>query len=157
MKFWTRTLFAACLVIAILGPVAPAGAQSPPQGAAETLGAAKGVFERTCSRCHGLDRPLGKTFDKAGWEALVDRMKRNGAAFTDGERAQIVSYLLTKNGFEAKCSACHGTDRPLGKNKSAADWLATVQRMSGKKPGHLTDGEVANIAAYLSLVRPLPQ
>lgn len=157
MKFWTRMLSAACLVIEILGPVATAGAQSPPQGAVETLGAAKAVFERTCSRCHGLDRPLGKFFDKAGWEALVDRMKRNGAAFTDGERAQIVSYLLTKNVFEAKCSACHGTDRPLGKNKSAADWLATVQRMSGKKPGHPTDGEVANIAAYLSLVRPLPQ
>jgi len=64
--------------------------------------------------------------------------------------------LLTKNTFEAKCSVCHGIDRPLGKNKKAADWLATVQRMSGKKPGHLSDVELANIAAYLSVVRPLP-
>ena len=155
MKFGTRALLAAGLVLAILGVAATAGAQSPPQGAVETLGAAKAVFEKTCSKCHGLDRPLGKSFDKAGWEALVDRMKRNGAAFSDAERAQIVSYLLTKNTFEAKCSACHGVDRPLGKSKSAADWLATVQRMSGKKPGHLTGEEVANIAAYLSLVRPL--
>ena len=77
-------------------------------------------------------------------------MHDNGAEVSAAERAQVVAYLLTKNTFEAKCSACHGTDRPLGKSKSAADWLATVQRMSGKKPGHLTEAEVADIAAYLA-------
>jgi mono/diheme cytochrome c family protein len=83
-------------------------------------------------------------------------MHDNGAEVSAEERAQVVAFLLTKNTFEAKCSACHGTDRPLGKNKSAADWSATVQRMSGKKPGHLTEAEVADIGAYLSITRPLP-
>ena len=100
-------------------------------------------------RLPGLERPLSKTFDRAGWEKTVERMHDNGAEVNREERAQVVAYLLTKNTFEAKCSACHGTDRPLGKSKSAADWLATVQRMSGKKPGHLTEAEVADIAAYL--------
>ena len=45
--------------------------------------------------------------------------------------------------------------RPAARqSKSAADWLATVQRMSGKKPGHLERCEVADIAAYLALVTP---
>jgi mono/diheme cytochrome c family protein len=81
-------------------------------------------------------------------------MHDKGAEADKAERAQIVEYLLTKNTFEAKCSACHPTDRPLGQSKSAADWLATVQRMSAKRAGHLTEAEVAGIAAYLSLVRP---
>ena len=157
MKRTTSVMIVAACAVAVLGGIATVRAQSPSQGAAESLAAAKAVFERICSGCHGLDRPLGKTFDQAGWEALVQRMKGNGAVVSEAERAQIVSYLMTKNTFEAKCSACHGVERPLGKNKSAADWLATVQRMAGKKPGHLSAVEVANIAAYLSLVRPLAQ
>lgn len=158
MKSKKRAMIVAVWALAVLGGTATVWALSPLPGAAtETLAASKAVFERICSGCHGLDRPLGKTFDQAGWEALVQRMQSNGAVVSEVERAQIVSYLVTKNTFEAKCSACHGIDRPLGKNKGAADWLATVQRMAGKKPGHLTAGEVANIAAYLSLVRPPPQ
>jgi mono/diheme cytochrome c family protein len=120
------------------------------------LSEGKAVFERSCGVCHGLERPLSKTFDKAGWERTVERMHDNGAEVNAAERAQVVAYLLAKNTFEAKCSACHGTDRPLGKSKSAADWLATVQRMSGKKPGHLNEAEVADITAYLAVARPQP-
>lgn len=135
------------------GPVlAQTGSSSP----VVYLTEAKAVFEEACSVCHPLARPLSKTFDKAGWEKTVERMHDNGAEVGAGERARVVAYLLTKNTFEAKCSVCHGIDRPLGKNKMAADWLATVQRMSGKKPGHLTDAEAADIAAYLSITRPLP-
>ena len=117
---------------------------------------AKAVFERACNVCHGLERPLSKTFDRAGWEKTVERMHDNGAEVDAKERAQVVAYLLTKNAFEAKCSACHEVGRPLGKSKSAADWLATVTRMAGKKPGHLSDAETADIAAYLAVTRPLP-
>lgn len=115
---------------------------------------AKAVFERACNVCHGLERPLSKTFDKAGWEKTVERMHDNGAEVSAAERAQVVAYLLAKNTFEAKCSLCHGLERPLAAAKSAPDWLATVQRMAGKKPGHLSDAEAADIAAYLALTRP---
>jgi mono/diheme cytochrome c family protein len=142
--------------LTIVGAVTAAGAQTAAPDPVGYLTKAKAVFERACGVCHGLERPLSKTFDKEGWEKTVERMHDNGAEVSGEERAQVVAYLLTKNTFEAKCSTCHGIDRPLGKSKSAADWLATVQRMSGKKPGHLTEVEAADIAAYLSITRPLP-
>ena len=150
------------LIPAVLAAALAAGAGTPvaaQTGAADPvayLAEAKAVFERACGVCHGLERPLSKTFDKAGWERTVERMHDNGAEVSAAERAQVVAYLLTKNTFEAKCSACHEVGRPLGKSKSAADWLATVRRMAGKKPGHLGDAEVTDIAAYLGVVRPIP-
>jgi mono/diheme cytochrome c family protein len=144
------------VVLAALVPAGFAGAQSGSPDPVASMKAAKVVFERACGVCHGLERPLSKTFDKAGWEKTVERMHDNGAEVTAAERAQVVAYLLTKNTFEAKCSACHGIDRPLGKSKSAADWLATVTRMAGKKPGHVSDSEIADVAAYLAVTRPLP-
>ena len=32
------------------------------------LEAAKVTFEETCSKCHNINRPLGKKKDQAGWE-----------------------------------------------------------------------------------------
>ena len=152
----TRILVAAGSLFALVGAGSPAEGQNAAPSAFENMASAKALFERACGVCHGLERPLSKTFDRAGWEKTVERMHDNGAEVNKEERAQIVAYLLTKNTFEAKCSTCHGTDRPLGKNKAAADWLSTVQRMSAKKPGHLTEAEAADIAAYLAITRPLP-
>jgi len=140
----------------LVGAGAPAEAQTGAPKPVEYLTSAKALFERACGVCHGLERPLSKTFDKVGWEKTVERMHDNGAEVNKEERAQVVAYLLTKNTFEARCSFCHPTDRPLGKSKSAADWLATAQRMSEKKPGHLTEAEVADVAAYLAIIRPQP-
>ena len=156
MKIGARCLIAAAGMITLAGTVATAGAQAAAPSPVEQLTRAKAIFERACGVCHGLERPLSKTFDKAGWVKTIERMHDNGAEVSGEERAQVVAFLLAKNTFEAKCSACHGTDRPLGKSKSAADWLSTVQRMSGKKPGHLAESEVADIAAYLAVTRPLP-
>jgi mono/diheme cytochrome c family protein len=156
MKNVGRMMSAAGGFLTIVGAVTAAGAQTAAPGPVGYMTKAKTVFERACGVCHGLERPLSKTFDKEGWEKTVERMHANGAEVDKEERAQVVAYLLTKNTFEAKCSTCHGIDRPLGKSKSAADWLATVQRMSGKKPGHLTEAEAADIAAYLAVTRPLP-
>jgi cytochrome c5 len=55
--------------------------------------------------------------------------------------------------FETKCSACHATSRPLSKNKDRAGWEQTVQRMQGKRAGHLSDAEVETIIDYLTEVR----
>ena len=155
MKMTMRMVVATSGMFALVGSGTVVGAQTAAPSAVEYLTKAKAVFERSCGVCHPLERPLSKTFDKGGWEKTIERMHGNGAEVSAEERAQVVTYLLTKNTFEAKCSACHGTDRPLGKNKAAADWLSTVQRMSEKKPGHLMEAEAANIAAYLSVTRPL--
>ena len=160
MKKAVRLVVVTGFLFALGGSATTVRAQSPTPAPApdpaEYLAKAKSVFERSCGVCHGLDRPLSKTFDRAGWEKTVERMYKNGAKVNQDERSQVVAFLLTKNTFEAKCSACHGTDRPLGTSKSAADWLATVQRMSGKRPGFLTETEIADIAAYLSIIRATP-
>lgn len=156
MKTAVRRVVAAAGICVCLGAVNTAGAQTLEPNTVEYLAKAKGCFDQACGVCHGLERSLSKTFDKEGWEKTVARMHDHGAEVSREEREQVVAYLLTKNIFEAKCSTCHETGQPLGKKKSAADWLATVNRMSGMQPGHLTASEEAGIAAYLSVVCPLP-
>ena len=148
-----RLVFAlapACILTLALAANAQQAAPDP--GVA--ISAGKTAFEAGCKTCHGLDRPLSKVKTAAEWDVTVTRMIKNGAKVADEQKGQIVAYLAAKSTFDTKCAACHGTDRPLGKSKAAADWLATVQRMAGKKPGLLSDGEVAAVAAYLALERP---
>ena len=58
-----------------------------------------------------------------------------------------------KAAFEAKCSLCHGIDRPLGTNKTPAEWGETVTRMQKKAPDKISDAESRSIAAYLNAVQ----
>lgn len=55
--------------------------------------------------------------------------------------------------FEAKCSLCHGISRPLGKNKTPAEWSETVTRMQKKVPDKISDADVTAIVAYLNAVQ----
>ena len=55
--------------------------------------------------------------------------------------------------FEAKCSLCHGIDRPLGKNKTAVEWSETVTRMQKKAQDKISDADVKAILAYLNAVQ----
>jgi len=55
--------------------------------------------------------------------------------------------------FEKKCSLCHGISRPLGKNKTAAEWSQTVIRMQKKVPDQISDADVKAIVAYLNAVQ----
>jgi cytochrome c5 len=68
----------------------------------------------------------------------------------------VVAFLAAQSLFETKCSACHDLEKPLSKREKTADWQATVERMAAKRAGHLTVTKVAEIAAFLSAVRPLP-
>ena len=55
--------------------------------------------------------------------------------------------------FEAKCSVCHGIDKPLGKNKTPEEWSKTVSRMQKKAPDKISDADVNAIVAYLNAVQ----
>jgi len=70
----------------------------------------------------------------------------SGAIASEGNEA-------AKELFEAKCSACHATSRPLGKNKDRAGWEQTVKRMQGKRSGHISDAEAETIINYLAEIR----
>ena len=41
-------------------------------------------------------------------------------------------------------------------DERGADWLAAVQRMAARMPGHLVDTELAAVAAYLAVERSRP-
>ncbi|MBI5417130.1 hypothetical protein HZA55_04175 [Candidatus Poribacteria bacterium] len=59
----------------------------------------------------------------------------------------------SKSLFEKKCSSCHPTRLPLGKNKTLDEWIATVKRMQSKMNNFLTNDEVKQLAAYLAETR----
>lgn len=52
--------------------------------------------------------------------------------------------------FEAKCSTCHGLDRPTSKKKSKEEWEKTVLRMKSKPKASITDEEATKIIDYLA-------
>jgi mono/diheme cytochrome c family protein len=55
--------------------------------------------------------------------------------------------------FEAKCSLCHSIGRPLGTNKTPAEWSETVTRMQKKAPEKISAADVKAIVAYLNSVQ----
>jgi cytochrome c5 len=51
------------------------------------------LVESKCSLCHTTERVYAADYDRATWEATVDRMKANGLVITDEEYEQVVAYL----------------------------------------------------------------
>jgi len=77
-------VFAAALALAAL----------PALAADYDAAAAKSTFETKCSKCHGIDRPLSKNKDAAGWQETVKRMQGKLAGhISDAEAAAIARYL----------------------------------------------------------------
>ena len=115
------------------------------------LQSGKKSFETACSKCHKLDIPLSKRFDRAGWEGILGAMTARGASFAPADRALIVDYLVVKSTFETKCSTCHGTQNSLAAKRSRGQWETTVKRMAAKNPPEFTPQEIEQIIAYLTL------
>ncbi len=92
------------LVLAVFAivPLAVTADETAPAGEQIDMEAAKVTFETTCSKCHALQRPLGKSKDQAGWERTVSRMsgyhKRFGGPIPEGDQNAIVQYLLENAG-----------------------------------------------------------
>jgi mono/diheme cytochrome c family protein len=120
----------------------------------EKIKAGKAMFQKKCKECHSLDQATDETMSRDDWEGTVNMMKGNGLEITDEERAKVVDYLAVESLFDTKCSVCHATSRPLSKSKDYEGWKKTVSRMAGKKPGHLSDAEIEEIASFLALERP---
>ncbi len=79
------------------------GISTPNQRMIVNYLAAKNTFEATCSKCHALSRPLGKTKNRAAWERTVKRMSKNhkakfGKILPDDVQANIVGYLVESAG-----------------------------------------------------------
>ena len=68
-------------------------AASSEPAAQDTGDSDKELVENKCSLCHTTDRVWSADYDRATWEATVDRMKANGMVVTDEEYERIVTYL----------------------------------------------------------------
>ena len=110
----------------------------------------KAAIEENCMECHTLAEPMKKITDRAGWEAILDKMANTGAIMSKKKRLQILEYLVAKSTFQTKCSICHALERPLDKNKKFQAWIETVRRMAAKKPEHLTEEEIQAVSGYLT-------
>jgi cytochrome c5 len=53
----------------------------------------RALVESKCSLCHTTERVWSADYDRATWEATVDRMKANGLVITDEEYEEVVTYL----------------------------------------------------------------
>ncbi len=53
--------------------------------------------------------------------------------------------------FEAKCSVCHGLDRPAALKETKEKWASIVKEMQAKKVGWISDAEASKIVDYLAL------
>jgi mono/diheme cytochrome c family protein len=116
----------------------------------EQMAQAKAIVEETCIECHDLEWPMTKVTDRAGWEETLTKMANTGAVLDPADRELVLEYMLAKSNFQTKCVLCHSLDRPMEKNKQFQEWMATVQRMSSKKSGHLTDDDIKAIAGFLT-------
>ena len=68
-------------------------------GAGVAVADEKELFEKKCSICHPLSRPLGATMNRDGWTETVTRMQKvNGCPITDEEAKAIVEYLVKVRG-----------------------------------------------------------
>ena len=52
--------------------------------------------------------------------------------------------------FEAKCSVCHGLDRPAAIKETKEGWAVIVKEMQGKKADWISDAEASKIVDYLA-------
>lgn len=118
------------------------------------LKAGKEAFDVECEKCHTRKYAEEVDYSRDEWEITMGTMRSNGAQFTDEQREVIVEYLTAKSLLSMKCSVCHSVQRPLSKSKTLEGWTATVTRMSGKKPGHLSSEDISLIAGYLAVERP---
>ena len=116
----------------------------------EQMAQAKAIVEETCIECHDLEWPMTKVTDRKGWEETLTKMANTGAVLDPADRELVLEYMLAKSSFQTKCVLCHSLDRPMEKNKQFQEWMATVQRMSTKQSGHLTDDEIKAIAGFLT-------
>ena len=78
----------ALFVVALLGDVLSAAAQSPfPDGPG------KDVTLRLCGTCHPAERSAAVRLTRDGWQGLIAKMMSLGAQGTDAERLEVLDYL----------------------------------------------------------------
>ena len=87
-----RTVTAAVLLSALLGPASPAGAGSH-WGGMMPAGEGKSATVKLCSTCHNLEKTVVARKTPQEWERTVYDMIRRGAPIFPDEADEIIKYL----------------------------------------------------------------
>jgi hypothetical protein len=67
-------------------------------------GPVRNVILRSCTECHGIDDYAYNAMDRAGWQALIERMKTirsglvEGTVISDQDRETLLDWLVTEFG-----------------------------------------------------------
>jgi mono/diheme cytochrome c family protein len=86
------------LAVGCSQPEAPKSAP-PPAPAVSAAAEGKGLFEKKCGVCHGLDRATARHESKDKWADIVKSMQGKKADFiSDAEASKIVEYLAAEHG-----------------------------------------------------------
>jgi len=114
-------------------PEASPAETAPPPDASM---APRAVFEKKCSRCHGLERAYGSIGDPVQWVKVVMTMSEKDRGWIDGGTLKaIIRYRgrhpqYVRNLFEDTCGSCHRWEELRGMNKSVSQWRTTVYYMA---------------------------
>lgn len=146
-----KRIMAFAAALALLWPAAPPPARADGM-AARSLAEGKDLFEKKCSRCHEIDRPLSRDMERQEWERLLIDMASRGAEMEAGEKELILDYLSARHVFTVKCTTCHTRERIFDRERAYQEWVATVQAMAEKSPDLMSEQEAAAIVSYLALV-----
>lgn len=152
----------AALLLAAAAPGAAASAADDPVAA---MRGGKGLFEKTCKFCHGLDRSLALVREAQDWATIVKRMVAYGAPLNAEQRALVVRYLAANSALAGRCGGCHELTRVVSDAPGRRDWSAITGRMAAhareleKRGGPAAGGsfsveQLGDIAALLQVVIP---
>lgn len=98
-----RLMLIAVVAVVLLVVLISAGCTDAPRtgndGSAEPTGTTltgEQLVKTKCVYCHNDDRIDKATYDRAGWEDVIDRMDEKGAVVSDAEKAVIAEYLANR-------------------------------------------------------------
>ncbi len=178
---WGRGRPAIVMAALLWGAVAvPIGAQIggrparpvviPPQGAVRQ------VIFKNCTSCHGIDDYAFNAFDRAGWDAYIDRQHKGLTVSLAGkDREVLLDWLVSKFGPATKpfprayvaqeittffsdseaeavlsraCASCHELDRVNQARFSPDRWRVVTVDMR-ERGAKVTDDELERLVEWL--------
>lgn len=148
-----RKIVALCVSLPLLAALP---SQADQQQVFRGMEKGKAAFVGGCTTCHDAKSASAGARDREGWGKIIEKMVAKGAKIKEEDRVPLLDYLATGSLLWRKCSVCHSVQVPLSKNKDLPGWQKTVTRMSGKRPGHMSQEEVEQITGYLAVERPSP-
>jgi cytochrome c5 len=114
---------------AVTGLAAPIAAQRRAARPEVTLpdGPARAVILKSCTDCHGIDEYGYYALDRAGWDAIIERMKTTssgvakGAVINDKEKQILLDWLVSRFGPDSKPFPREYVPRPVSEAERLTD------------------------------------